>query len=123
MMVRSIIALVLFAAFAFAQTTLPTLPAVTVITTATESCQFEAQDQAGGLFVQCKTLADGSVAYTSVSVPSDDGAIVGHGSVMCLYWTEATDKWRLQCADGSALKVDGYVPKITRKKRWYLLWR
>jgi len=106
-----------------AQTAPPTLPAVNVVTGTDESCSFESQDDTGGLFTQCKALSDASITYTSVVEASTSGAIAGHGSIMCLYWTESAGKNRLQCGDAKKVVVDGYLPSVTRKRRWFLFWR
>jgi hypothetical protein len=122
-MYRSWIGLLLMPVAAVAQQqALPALPAVNVITTAEQACSLESQDAAGGLFVQCRSVADGAAGYTAVVEASEEGAIVAHGTLGCLYWTE-DGKYRLQCADGVKVVVDGYMPPVTRKRRWYLFWR
>lgn len=103
--------------------TLPTLPAVNTLTAPGITCTIEVQDPAGGLFAQCVQTSDATLLYTAVVRPSDEGVVLGHGPLMCLYWTDDAGKNRLQCADGLKIVADGIVPQITRKRRWYIFWR
>jgi hypothetical protein len=114
--------LLIATAFALAAQTIPTLPAFNSITGTSVVCTFESQGTAGELFAQC-TQPDGAIAYTAVASPSSDGAVVGHAEIMCLYWTDAPGKFRLQCGNAGKVSIDGFMPPVTRKKRWYLLWR
>ena len=98
------------------------LPAFNTVTGTVHTCTFEANDSVGSIFVQCR-LQTGTVTYTAVVEASEDGAVTGHGEVMCLYWTEAPVKFRLQCAVADKLALDGYIPQVVRKRRWFLLWR
>lgn len=74
------------------------------------------------MFTQC-TQPDGTVAASSVAIASDMGVVLGHAEVMCLYWAESAGKNRLQCGTAGKVVIDGYLPPVTRKKRWYLIWR
>lgn len=105
---------------AHAQTTLPTLPAISTINGSTVNCTLESMD-AGGLAVEC-TATDGTMKSRAVLEPSDRGVMGGHAEVLCLYWTDASGKNRLQCANDGKIALDGYAPTISVKRRWRF-WR
>jgi hypothetical protein len=110
-------------AVCFAQTTPPTLSALTALTGPSSTCTFESQDAAGGLYVNC-TAADGTLQISNIVLPVDTGTLFGYAEIACLYWIESPGKFRLQCGlSGTTKAIDGYVPPVTRKKRWFLVWR
>lgn len=116
----------LFVSVALSQTTVPTLPAVQTITTPTQVCAIEVIDDKGTLYFDCKDSTTGGILTASNVTPSDAGTLFGHGPALCLYWVEdaATSKWRLQCGDTIRVVVDGYTPKVTKKRKWsFPLWR
>jgi hypothetical protein len=110
--------LLVFAAIGMAQTTLVT---PVVVTGTTQTCTFDSQDSVGGVFAEC-VLSDGTISYSAVIAVADN-AVVGNAEVGCLYGTDSTGKFRLQCYLAGKKTIDGYMPPVVRKKRWFLVWR
>lgn len=106
-----------------AQTTPATLPALSALTGPSSTCTFEAQDANGGLYVNC-TAVDGTPQLSVIVTPAASGSVFGYAEIACLYSVESAGKFRLQCGlSGNVKALDGYVPAITRTKRWFLIWR
>jgi hypothetical protein len=113
-----------------AQSTLPTLPAVNVVSAAGVNCTFSVADNQMGISTEC--LADnGTILKRASDTPHVKGSLLGHGPILCLYWTDGLTPQtvRLQCSSdddtgvGPKLVLDGKLAPVNKKRQWWMFWK
>lgn len=116
--------LVLSVFAAFAQTPLPTLPAVNTLTSTNTTCVLEVLDAQVSLWVECKDNTTAEILAAGAHRPSLEGTLIGWGDIGCVYGITTPEGLNLlDCNIAGKASIRGQLLPVTRKKRWYLFWR
>jgi len=110
--------------------TLPTLPAVNVLSAGGITCTFTVVDAQMGLATECLDSA-GFLISRAANIATTKGSLTGAGPILCLYGIDnaTPPNVRLQCMTDDDPEVaprivlDGKLAPVAKKRQWWIFWR
>jgi hypothetical protein len=118
---KNLILGLIFTALAFSQA-LPTLPAVVTVTSQGTTCVIEFLADKG-YAAKCNSNLSGLVILDTVFEKVVQGSGFFTDDILCIADDDVNGAQKFNCNVGSKMGVEGMTPTITKRRRWYHIWR